>query len=316
MKESNSSSRTPHRPKLIAIVGPTASGKTSLGVMLSKKFGGEIVSADSRQIYKGMSIGTAKPPFRKIAKKLSSDGIPHYLVDVREPDENYTVADFKKDAIATIQNIIHRGKIPFLVGGTGLYIKAILENLDIPKVKENPALRRKIEREIATVGLAAVFKKLVARDPEAAYIVDPQNPRRVVRALEVTLMTGKPFSATRKKQPPLFETLTIGVTRPDAILRKRINGRIDAMMRDGLVREVKSLIKKYGHGQTPFDAIGYREIIDALNGKYPLAEAVALMKSNTWHYAKRQMTWFKKDKTTVWIKHNTEAGRLVRQFLK
>jgi tRNA dimethylallyltransferase len=297
-------------PKLIAIVGPTASGKTSLAIALAKKFNGEIISADSRQIYRGMDVGTGK------ATKREMRTVPHHLVDIKNPDEDYTVADFKKDAITAIQNTVARRKIPFLVGGTGLYVKAVVENLDIPKVKEDPALRRKIEREIAAVGLGAVFKKLVALDPEAAYIVDPNNPRRVVRALEVTLTTGRPFTAARKAHPPLFDALTIGIVKSDAVLRKRIDARIDEMMLNGLGREVRTLLEKYGSNQAPFDAIGYREIIDALQGDDSLPDAVLRMKLNTWHYAKRQMTWFRKDKTTQWVKNETEAERLVRRFLK
>jgi tRNA dimethylallyltransferase len=263
-----------------------------------------------------MTIGTAKPVLTKHGRKRIAGGIAHHLIDIKNPDEDYTVAEYQRDAGVAIQNIIRRGNIPFLVGGTGLYVKAVVENLTIPRVKENPNLRKKIEREIAAVGLAAVFKKLVALDPEAAYVVDPKNPRRVIRALEVTLLSGKPFSAAQKKHPPIFDTLTIGITKLDAVLRNRIDGRVHAMMKAGLLREVKSLVEMYGPDQTPFDAIGYREIIDSLGGKSTLAEAVAAIKMNTRHYAKRQMTWFNKDKSTVWIKNKSEAERRVRQFLK
>ena len=337
------------RAKLIAIAGPTASGKTSLSIALAKKYNGEIVSADSRQIYRGMTIGTAKVPIspppripmrgnntkssisgtvvRNNAKQASgtpvySEDIPHHLIDIRNPDEDYTVADFKRDASAAIQDISARGKLPFLVGGTGLYVRAVVDNLDIPPIQADPALRKKIEREIATDGLPAVFKRLVALDPEAAYIVDPKNPRRVIRALEVTILTGKPFTASHRKNDPLFDTLTLGITQPDDILRQRIDSRIDDMMRDGLVKEVRSLIKKYGPQQAAFDAIGYREIIDALRrdsaaprSKTLMDNAVSQMKLNTWHFAKRQMTWFRKDKTIRWITTLRDAEREVEDFL-
>ena len=188
-------------PKIIAIVGPTASGKTALSVALAQKYHGEIVSADSRQIYRGMDIGTAKPPVSE------RGGIPHYLFDIKDPNEEYTVADYKHDAVLAIQDILNKKKLPILVGGTGLYIDAVLDNLDIPKMKADPELRAKIEKDIAENGLAAVVKKLVDRDPEAAYIVDPKNPRRVVRALEVAILTGEPFTAQRKKNEPLFDAL-------------------------------------------------------------------------------------------------------------
>jgi tRNA dimethylallyltransferase len=297
------------KPKIIAVVGPTASGKTALGIALAKKFGGEIVSADSRQIYRGMDIGTAKPTLHEQSEAL------HHLIDIKNPDEDYTVADYKRDAIATINDIIARGKLPIIVGGTGLYVKAVIENLDIPKTQAHPELRAQIESDIARDGLAAVFEKLVALDSEAAYIVDPKNPRRVVRALEVARATGEPFTVQRKKNEPLFNALTLGIDPPMEILRKRMDRRVDAMMSDGLLNEVETLIKKYDQTPAAFDAIGYREIVAYLNGTADRDEAVATMKMNTWHYAKRQMTWFKKDKTTHWIKNTDEALAIAEQFL-
>ena len=233
------------QPKIIAVVGPTASGKTALGIALAKKFGGEIVSADSRQIYRGMDIGTAKPT------AAERRGVPHHLIDIKDPDEDYTVADYQRNAIAAINGIIARGKLPLLVGGTGLYIKSVLENLDIPKTQADPQLRAEIEDEIARDGIAAVFKKLVARDPEAAYVVDPKNPRRVVRALEVAIATGEPFTAQRVKRKPLFNALVLGFDPPPEILRERIDRRVDEMMRDGLADETATLIKKYGRSPPP-----------------------------------------------------------------
>ncbi|HVO28938.1 MAG TPA: tRNA (adenosine(37)-N6)-dimethylallyltransferase MiaA [Candidatus Paceibacterota bacterium] len=294
----------------IAIVGPTASGKTSLGIALAQEFNGEIISADSRQIYRGMDIGTAK------ATPGEQALVPHHLIDIRDLDENYTVADFKREATAAIEDVLARRKLPVLVGGTGLYVKALVENLDIPKIEADPALRQQIEREIAEKGLDAVFKKLVALDPEAAYVVDPKNPRRVVRALEVATLTGRPFTAQRKKQAPLYDFLIIGLDPPPDILRERIDRRIDRMMKDGLVDEVSGLVKKFGKNQTAFDAIGYREIIGHLDGKTTLGDAVAAMKLNTWHFAKRQMTWFRKDKNIRWISEKAEAEKLVRRFLR
>jgi tRNA dimethylallyltransferase len=302
------------KPKLIAVVGPTASGKTSLGIALAESFNGEIVSADSRQIYRGMDIGTAK------ASRAELAAIPHHLVDIRNPDEDYTVADFKRDAIAAIDDILSRGKTPFLVGGTGLYIKAVVDNLDIPEIKADPKLRHEIESEIAAEGLPAVFEKLVSLDPEAAYIVDPNNPRRVVRALEVAMITGEPFTAQRRAQEPRYAVCELGIDAAPDILRERIDQRIDAMVRDGLVDEVKRLLKKYrradGGFPTSFDAIGYREIIAYLNGVNSLETAVAAMKLNTWHFAKRQMTWFRKDIRIQWVTDKLEAADRAKQFLK
>lgn len=298
--------------KLVVILGPTASGKTDLSIKLAKKFNGEIVSADSRQIYRGMDIGTAKPKIKKIGKKIISEGVTHWLLDIKNPNQIYAVAEYKHDAIKAIKQIIKNNKLPILVGGTGLYIKAVAENLDIPEVKANPVLRQKIEKDIEKYGLDYVFKKLIELDPEAAYIVDPKNPRRVIRALEITLLTKKPFSAQRKAGNPLFDVLELGISVPKEKLKDRINRRIDLMMEDGLIQEVKNLIKKYGYDQQAFDAIGYREIIQLLNNKTTLKRAIELMKINTWHYAKRQMTWFKKDQKIHWIKNYREAEKMIK----
>lgn len=297
-------------PKIVAVVGPTASGKTALGIALAKKFDGEIVSADSRQIYCGMDIGTGKPTTAEM------DGIPHHLINIKNPNEEYTVADYKSDATAVINDTLSRGKLPILVGGTGLYLRSVVENLDVPKVKADPALRATLESEIARDGIATVFKKLLTLDPDAEGVVDPQNPRRVIRALEVAMTTGEPFTAQRKKQPPLFDTLTLGIDLSPELLRTRIDARIDRMMHDGLVEEVVSLIKKYGVDAPALNAIGYREIINHLDGKLSLNDAIAAIKMNTWHYAKRQITWFKKDKAIQWIDKPEDALLACKIFLE
>jgi tRNA dimethylallyltransferase len=297
------------KAKIIAIVGPTASGKTTLSISLAKKYHGEIISADSRQIYRGMDIGTAKSPISE------RENVPHHLLDIKDPNEEYTVADYKRDAVAAIEDILRREKLPILVGGTGLYIDTVVENLDIPEIKADPELRAAIEKDIAENGLAAVVKKLVDRDPNAAYVVDPKNPRRVVRALEVAILTGEPFTAQRKKNEPLFTALKIGIDLPSEILRERIDLRIDLMLQDGIVAEVEDLVKKYGKTCAAFDAIGYREIVDYLDGKISLEQATDVIKHNTWHYAKRQMTWFRKDKNIRWIAKPEEAEKTVKEFL-
>lgn len=295
--------------KVLVIVGPTASGKTALSLLLAEEFNGEIVSADSRQIYRGMDIGTAK------ATENELDSVKHYLVDIKNPNQDYSVGQFKKDAIQAIDLIIKKKKLPIIVGGTGLYVSAVVNNLDLPKVEEDKKLRAKIEKEIQEKGLNYVFKKLVELDPEAAYIVDPKNPRRIVRALEVAMLTGKPFTAQRKIGEPLYNFLQIGITIPDDMLKEKIALRVHQMFKDGLVDELKKLIKKYGDKQKAFDAIGYREVIDYLNGKISFETSMELMIKNTWHYAKRQMTWFKKDKRIKWINDFSDAEKLVTNFL-
>ncbi|KKQ21450.1 MAG: tRNA (adenosine(37)-N6)-dimethylallyltransferase MiaA [Candidatus Staskawiczbacteria bacterium RIFCSPLOWO2_12_FULL_37_15] len=295
--------------RLIVVLGPTASGKTELSIKLAKKYNGEVVSADSRQIYRGMDIGTAKPTKKEMGT------IPHWILDIKNPNEPYTVAEFKNDAIKIIRDIQKRNKLPILVGGTGLYIKAVVENLDIPRIGANPLLRQKIEKEAKKNGLDFVFQKLIKLDPEAAYIIDSKNPRRVIRALEITLLTKKPFSQQRRSGKPLFDVLKIGVSTAKERLKEKIYLRVDKMIKEGLVKEVEYLVNKYGADQQAFDAIGYREIIKYINNKKPLGQVIAEMKINTWHYAKRQTTWFKKDKRINWVRNYKETERVIDKFI-
>ncbi len=291
--------------KLIVILGPTASGKTELAIKLARKFNGEIVSADSRQVYRDLDIGTAKPTKKEQREVL------HRLIDIKNPNQPYSVSQYKQDAIGAINKIIQRNKIPFLVGGTGLYIKAVVDNLYIPKVKPDLKLRRRLEVIIENKGLKNLYEDLVKIDPEAAYIVDPQNPRRIIRALEVAFKTKKPFSQQRKKGRPLFKVLQIGLP-PN---KERIEKRVEEMVKAGLVKEVKNLIRKFDKNLATFDAIGYRETINYLEKKTSLPEAVEKIKKNTWHFARRQMTWFKKDQRIHWVKNQKEAEKLIKQFL-
>ena len=202
--------------KLIVILGPTASGKSELAIKLAKKLKGEIVSADSRQVYKGMDIGTAKPT------KKERKEILHYLVDIKNPNQIYTAWQYKKEAIRAINKVIKRGENPFLVGGTGLYLKAVIENLEIPRVKPDWKLRKSLELKIKTRGLKSLYDELIKIDPEAAYIVNSQNPRRIIRALEVAIKTKKPFSQQRKKGKSLFDVLEIGLSLSEEKLKEKI----------------------------------------------------------------------------------------------
>ena len=299
----------PRKPKIIVIVGPTASGKSDLAIKIAGKFNSEIISADSRQIYRGMDIGTAKPAKTEIRK------IPHHLIDIKNPDENYTVAQYKKDCLKAIKMVLAKNKIPVLVGGTGLYIKTIADNLEIPEVKPDFQLREKLEKELKSKGLDYLYQKLIELDPEAAYIIDSKNPRRIVRALEITLKNEKPFSQQRKSGKKLFNCLKIGISLPKEKLREKINKRADKILKNGLIKEVKNLIKKYPFDIPAFDAIGYREIINYLQGKVSLDETTALIKKNTWRYAKRQITWFKKDKKIIWIDNPQKAFAICRDWL-
>ncbi len=302
-------SKKSNLPKVVVVVGPTASGKSALAVKIAEKFDGEIVSADSRQVYRGMDIGTAKPSKKEMAI------VRHHLIDIKKPNQDYSAGQYKKDAIRVINKIINAGKLPILVGGTGLYIDAVVKNLEFPGVKENKKLRTRLEKDIKNKGLEFVFKKLVKIDPEAAYIVDPKNPRRIIRALEVALTSGKPFSAQRKTGKPLYDALEIRINIPPKALKEKIAKRIEQMVKNGLVDEVRTLVKKYGSSCKALDAIGYREIINYLKGGISLAEAIGQINKNTRHYARRQMTWFRKNGETRWIRNFKEVIPLVRSFL-
>ena len=272
------------KPKLVVVLGPTASGKTDLAVSLAKKFNGELISADSRMVYKEMNIGTNKPKE------------PHYLVDVVFPNEEFSVAVYKKMAIEKIEEIQERGKLPILVGGTGLYIKAIVENLDFPAVKANKKLRKELEKKTAEE-LFEMYQKI---DKEGANIIDKNNKRRLIRAIEVCLSTNEPFFKERKGEQ-LFDILQIGIKIDKEELEKRISKRVDLMFRQGLQKEVKSLSKKYGFKIPPMQTIGYQEWQDYFKGLISKEEVKERIKINTFNFAKRQMTWFKKDQTIKWI---------------
>lgn len=267
--------------KLIVILGPTASGKSELAFKLAKKFKGEIISADSRQIYKEMDIGTAK------SKE------PQHLIDIVNPNQEFTLAQYKKLAIEKIKEV----DIPFLVGGTGLYIQAVVDNLDIPQVKPNPKLRKELEK----LTPEQLFEKLKKLDPEIQ--IDIHNKRRLIRAIEVCISTGKPFP--KKKKKPLFNVLQIGLKTSD----EKINQRVDEMFKKGLEKEVKNLLKKYPSDLPAFSGIGYKEIIQNPE------TAREQIKLHTRQYAKRQITWFKRDKRIKWVKNYQEAEELVRKFL-
>ncbi|MDD5626277.1 MAG: tRNA (adenosine(37)-N6)-dimethylallyltransferase MiaA [Patescibacteria group bacterium] len=316
-----------NRKKLIVILGPTASGKTDIALKLAKKFKGEIICADSRTIYKGMDIGTAKA-MPKIRNRYIINGIPHYMIDVVRPNQEFTVAQFKQKAIEIIDDIQKRNKTPFLVGGTGLYISSLVDNFDIPAIAPDKKLRSKLEKMAAKYGPDYLWKKLIKLDPKAKKFIQKENLRRVIRALEVCLKTKKPFSQMRQKGEPLFKTLLIGINQPRPILYQRINQRVDKMIKSGLINEVKKLMKKYlprrirqlaekvGPVNLPaFSGIGYKEIISYLQGEISLIEAADLIKKNTRHYAKRQITWFKRDERIKWIKKINQAQVLIKKFL-
>ncbi|MDO8495395.1 MAG: tRNA (adenosine(37)-N6)-dimethylallyltransferase MiaA [bacterium] len=295
------------KPKLVVIVGPTASGKTALSLKLAKKFRGEIVSADSRAVYKYLNIGSAKPSPKE------RQGVRHHLLDVVKPNETLSLAQYKELATKAILDIQRHGKLPILVGGTALYIYAVIDNWLIPEVPPNEKLRARLEKQSA----AKLFQQLLKKDPEAKNFIDPQNKRRIIRALEIIAATKKPFSQQRAHGPQLFDTLILGVKKEADETKKNITKRTQQMLKTGLVIEVKKLLKKgYSPSSPALSGIHYKEIIDHLEGKMTLAKAVALINKNDEQLVRRQMTWFKKDSRIRWVKNQKEAEKLVKKLAR
>ena len=275
---------------LIVLVGPTAVGKTETALMLAQALGGEVVSADSRQVYVGMDVGTAKPTSAELAR------VPHHLIDILPPDANLTLAEYQAAAYAAIDDILARDRLPLLVGGTGQYVLAVVEGWGIPRVPPNPALRLTLQAFAAIYSSTALHARLAALDPVAARKLDYRNVRRVVRALEVCLETGRPISQLQRKTPPRYRVLWLGLTRPRPALYGRVDARIDRMLADGLVEEVRRLTEAgYGPELPSMSALGYREIGQYLRGAATLEEAVARIRRETRRFVRQQGAWFHAD---------------------
>jgi tRNA dimethylallyltransferase len=275
---------------LLVIVGPTAVGKTKTAIELADRLNGEIISADSRYLYRGLDIGTAKPSPEEQRR------VPHHLIDVTDPDRPWSLAEFRAAALSLINEITQRGHLPMLVGGTGQYIQALLEGWTIPPQQADPALREELETFAEREGAEALFNRLRAADPAAADAIDKRNIRRVVRALEVTLSTGQPFSAQRQKSPPNFNTFILGLSLPRPKLYQRIDARIENMLADGLIAETQALVDKGYDWRLPaLSAIGYKQIGQYLRGEIDLKEAERLIKHETRRFVRRQANWFKSE---------------------
>ena len=299
----------PARPPLVFIVGPTASGKTAALLRLAEQASVHVVNADSRQVYRGMSIGTAKPTPEE------QDAVPHHLIDVADPTEGYSLATFLAQARAAIDESRHLGAHPVVGGGTGQYVWALAEGWQTPAVPPQAAVRESLEREAAEHGAHALHARLATVDAEAAAAIDARNVRRVVRALEVWEVTGAPFSSQRRKEPPPFEPRLFGIDLPRAELHERIDARVDAMVERGWLAEVQALLDRGCTPELPaFSSAGYRPLAAHLRGEMTLDDAIAAAKQGTRRLARAQAGWFRRrDPRITWV---GSADDLVREALR
>lgn len=285
--------------KVVVICGPTASGKTALSIELAKRINGEIVSADSMQIYDEMNIGTAKPDQEEM------QGIKHYLIGNIKPTNRYSVSEFKKNAISAIKEIISKEKMPIVVGGTGLYVNSLVYGIDYPEIQTNLEYRKELEKIVEEKGLQYLFEKAIEIDKEAMKNISPNDKKRILRVLEIYKETGKTKTElereSRKNGIP-YDYKIFAINMPREILYDRINRRVDIMIEKGLIDEVSSLYEKYGESLlTSMQAIGYKEVVEFLKGNCTKEEMIEKIKMETRRYAKRQLTWFRKIENIQWL---------------
>lgn len=296
----------PPLPRILCIVGPTSSGKTALALEVAKNFEGEIVNADARQIYQGFVIGTGQPT------QEEREGIPHHLFGFLEPDRVSSVTEWKERALDAIRGISSRGKLPVLVGGTGLYVQALVDNYEPPRVAAQPELRA----EMADLSLEQLVRRLEKLDPDAVTWVDLKNRRRVERAIEVVTTTGTSFKEQRLQGAPLVDALLVGLQRSPEELRTRIYASIDRMLEQGWRDEVVGLHASGVAWDAPaMTSIGYRDVAELIRGEVSLEEAREHIQKSTWQYAKRQLTWFKKDQRIQWHDSKGNALGAIARFL-
>lgn len=293
-----SKGKSMERHKVIVICGPTASGKTKLSIEVAKKVNGEIVSADSMQIYKDMNIGTAKPTTEE------KQGIKHYLLDFVSPDKRYSVAEYKKDAISAIDEIIGKGKVPIVVGGTGLYVNSLIYGIEYPNIDFDIEYRDKLYKIAENEGLEKLYELAKKIDPEAIRNISQNDKKRICRILEIYNSTGKTKTQQEidsRKNGPKYDYLLFGINMDREKLYDRINKRVDIMMEDGLINEVKNIMVKYNEFPTAMQGLGYKEVVEYLKGDTTKEEMTEKIKMETRRYAKRQITWFKRYENIKWI---------------
>lgn len=285
------------KPKVIVICGPTASGKTALSIELAKKINGEIISSDSMQIYKDMNIGTAKPTIEEM------DGIPHYLLDFVSPDTRYSVAEFQKDATEKIEEILKKGKTPIIVGGTGLYVDSLIYGIEYQDIKLDEQYRNQLENIAEQEGLDKLYAEAQKIDPEAMKKISRNDKKRIIRVLEIYKATGKTKTQQEfeSRQELKYDYKVFAINMERERLYDRINRRVDIMIEQGLIEEVENLVKKYKEFPTAMQGLGYKEVVEYLENKVTKEEMIEKIKMETRRYAKRQITWFKKNKQTIWL---------------
>jgi tRNA dimethylallyltransferase len=284
----------------VAIVGPTATGKSALAVAIAEELGGEVVNADAMQLYRGMDIGTAK------VTEAERRGVPHHLLDVLDVTETASVAAYQRDARATVERLLAESRVPVLVGGSGLYVRAVLDDLEFPGT--DPDVRARLEQELAERGTQELYDRLTALDPVAAAAILPSNGRRVVRALEVIELTGRPFSATMPRPGPArYDTVQIGLDLDTAELDRRVDLRVTRMFDQGLVEEVRTLEEQgLRLGRTAARALGYQQVLDQLDGDHDMAAAAAATAQATRRFVRRQRSWFRRDRRIHWLDASRE----------
>lgn len=287
------------KPKVIVIVGPTASGKTALSIELAKRINGEIVSCDSMQIYKDMDIGSAKPSLEEM------QGIKHYMIDVVKPDERFSVAEYKKQAEKAIEEILSKGKTPIVIGGTGLYADSLIYSIEYPEIEFDQNYRNKLEKKANTQeGLIELYNEAKRIDEEAIKKISENDKKRIIRILEIFHSTGKTktqLEIESRRNEVKYDYRVFAIDMNREILYDRINKRVDVMIENGLILEVKNLLNKYESFPTAMQGLGYKEVVEYLDGKLTKEEMIEKIKQETRRYAKRQLTWFRKNKQTIWI---------------